>query len=143
MLIAASDLRIWTLFSPFLLVYINPRFIYYIKDYWWLCIYILYTIVGGFGMYSSPECWDSFSRLMMPGIMPLFLFAGLLLNEIFINKKILMIYGLLPFAYGINHLGFLKHTYPSLLGHRFVSVFVIYLLVLLSWRYTSKVTVKE
>lgn len=138
MIIAASDLRIWTLFSPFLLVYFNSRIIDLIKDYWWVWIYSLYAIVQAFGLYSTTVYWDNISRWMMQGIMPLFLFAGLLLNEIFKDKKILMIYGLLPFAYGISHLSFLKHTYPSLLGHRFVSVFVIYLLIVLSWIISNK-----
>ena len=138
MLIAASDLRVWTLFSPFLLVYFNTRAIDYIKEYWWVYIYSLYTILQGFGLYESMGYWDNISRWMMQGIMPLFLFAGLLLNEIFNDKKILTIYGLLPFAYGINHLSFLKYTYPSLLGHRTVSVFVIFLLIVLSWKISKK-----
>jgi hypothetical protein len=131
MIVAAKDVRVWTMFSPFLLVFFNARAIGCFKEYWWIWIYFLYTCFQGFGAYGSMAYWDNLSRWMMQGIFPLFLLAGLLLNDFFRDRRVLLIYGLLPFTYGTAHLSFLKHVYPSLLGHRFVTVFVI--LALMVW----------
>ena len=117
------------LFSPFLLVFFNRDTFTYIKKYWWVSLYAILVISSPFFIFFD-TLEVNVVRQIFQGIMPTFLLAGILLNGTLTRPSSRAIYCLLPFAYGLVHLSFMKHTYPPLVGHRYVMIVVIVLLQL-------------
>jgi len=137
-LIGIKETQLPLLFSPFLLIFFNKDIFGYVKKYWWVALYAIIVIGSPFYIYFE-TLQQNVVRQIFQGIMPTFLLAGLLLNDTLKQFRVKLIYCILPFAYGLLHLSFIKNTYAPLVGHRYVMIFIMFLLVLWSRRMDRKI----
>jgi len=124
------------MFSPFLLLLICyfKRTYRYMLRYWWATLFAMITILQPLLSFDITGVFDA-QRLIMMGVWPFFILAGLLLRDTLKSRWAKWTFLILPLLYGTEHLNILKHAYPTVLGHRIIMNGIILALILLDLYY--------
>jgi len=132
--------RLPIMLSPFLLLLICffRKTCTYMKKYWWISLFAIITIIQPLFSFEFTGIFDA-QRLIMMGVWPFFLLAGLLLRDLLKNRWTIWVYFALPLCYGTEHLNILEHAYPSMVGHRIMMNGIILALVLLDLFYNRQI----
>jgi hypothetical protein len=129
------EIEIWYLFSPFLLVLLDPRIARYAVRYWWIALFCIISIAQPLGAYRITGAPNA-ARIVAQGIFPLFLLAGILIEMRLSHPSLKGVYAVMPFLYGNAQLVFVKQRIPALVDYRWFNVLVWALLMVdLFWRW--------